>query len=119
MTQSTIGGVLMRAAILTLITTLLLACASQPPQPLTDAEAVPADWTTEQMLAAQRAGYSLVTRGGEQVVCRRDPQTGSRLQHTTICMTAKEWHRTRNTSRETLQDITSGQQPSCAIEKNC
>jgi len=108
----------MRAACL-LIATLLAACTSPRPQQSSDAEQVPADWTHDQLLAAQKAGYSLVTRQGEQVMCRRDPQTGSRLQHTTICMTAKEWQRTRATSRETMQDITSGHKPACAIEKNC
>ena len=109
----------MRSATLTLLAALLVACASPPPQPISDAEPVPADWTSEQLLAAQRAGYSLVTRQGEQVMCRQDLQTGTRLQRTTLCMTATEWHRTRRTSRETLQDITSGQQPSCALENNC
>ena len=111
-------GSLMRATLL-IMAALLSACASPPPQPLTDAEEVPADWTSEQLLAAQRAGFSLVTRNGEPVMCRQDAQTGSRLNQTTLCMTAKEWRRTRRTSRETLQDITSGQQPSCALEKNC
>jgi hypothetical protein len=109
----------MRAAIPTLIVISLTACAAEPSQQLTEVESVPTDWTTDQLLAAQRAGYSLVTRGGEQVVCRQDPQTGSRLQRTTLCMTAREWQRMRTTSRETMQDITSGQQPSCALEKNC
>jgi hypothetical protein len=109
----------MRAAPLVLISALLTACSSPPPQELTDAERVPADWTSEQLLAAQRASYSRVTRHGEQVACRQDLQTGSRLSRTTLCMTVKEWQRTRSTSRETVQDLTSGQQPSCALEKNC
>lgn len=109
----------MRAALLILISALLEACASETPQPTTQAEPVPPDWTPEQLLAAQRAGYSLVTREGEQVMCRQDPQTGSRLQHRTLCMTAKEWQRTRRTSRETMQDITSGHKASCALEKKC
>jgi hypothetical protein len=109
----------MRAAVPLLVTVLLSACAAEPKKELTNAERVPADWTSEQLLAAQRAGYSLVTRNNEQVVCRQDQQTGSRLQRTTLCMTAKEWQRTRTTSRETMQDLTSGQQPSCALEKNC
>jgi hypothetical protein len=109
----------MRAATSVLIVLVMTACTTPPPKQLTDAQPVPADWTSEELLAAQRAGYSLVTRDGQQVMCRRDPQTGSRLQHNTICMTAKEWQRTRSTSRDTVQDLTRGQQPSCALEKNC
>ena len=110
----------MRRVSLVIVTVLLAACAAKPPpMPVTQVPAAPADWTAEQLLAAQRAGYSLVTRNGEQVLCRQDPQTGSRLQRNTICMTTKEWQRTRGTSRDTLQDLTRGQQPACALEKNC
>jgi hypothetical protein len=109
----------MRATVLVLIMIALAACSNSKSKQLEVVKRAPEDWTHESLLAAQRAGYTLVTRGGEQVLCRQDPQTGSRLQQTTTCMSLREWQRVRTTSRDTLDDLTRGQRPSCALENNC
>ena len=75
--------------------------------------------TEESVMAAQAAGYTLVTRNGEQVVCRRDPQTGSRLRHTIICLSAREWMRVRSSAREALQDVSGGHKPACQAGATC
>jgi len=91
---------------------VLAACASQSVELADDSlPPPPIELTQETILEAQRAGYMLVTKNGEQVFCRRDAQTGSRLQHTTTCLTARDWARVRSTSREALQDMTEGHQP--------
>ena len=87
---------------------LMLTACSAPPVKTPDA---PVQLTEESLLAAQRAGYSLVTRNGEQVLCRRDAQTGTRLQHTTTCLTASDWARMRSDSKDTLRDLTRDQKP--------
>lgn len=110
----------MRARILlvTMAGLVLAACASQTPEPVPETE-TSAELTEEAILAAQRAGYSLVTRNGEQVLCRQDPQTGSRLQRTTICLTAREWARVRSSTRQALHDMTRGHEPACRSEGTC
>lgn len=97
---------------------VLAACAAQPPEQAEPDETDTA-LTEEAVLAAQRAGYTLVTRNGEQVLCRQDAQTGTRLQRTTICLTAREWARLRSSTRKTLQDVSRGHQPACALDGTC
>jgi hypothetical protein len=98
---------------------VLAACASQTAKQVDDAGAASTELTEEALLAAQAAGYSLVTRNGEQVLCRRDAQTGTRLGHTTTCLTARDWARARSSSRKALEDATRGQKPACSLEGNC
>ncbi len=42
--------------------------------------------------------------GGEEVICKREPVTGSRLARKKICMTAQEWATLRQASRDVLED---------------
>ena len=92
---------------------VLTACASQSQQPARDGSLPPPpiQLTEETILEAQRAGYSLVTKEGQQVLCRRDPQTGSRLQHNITCLTARDWERMRDSSQDALQDMRQGHKP--------
>jgi hypothetical protein len=98
---------------------LLAACASPTPKQVDDSGTAAPELTAEGIVAAQAAGYTLVNRNGEQILCRRDAQTGSRLQHTTTCLTAREWTRMRNSSRKTLEDMTRGQRPPCDLDGSC
>src|SRR5689334_16719445 len=44
----------------------------------------------EKIMAAQRAGYKIQNENGQQLLCRRDLQTGSRVRYKTSCLTARE-----------------------------
>jgi hypothetical protein len=98
---------------------VLAACSSPTPKHVDDAETAEPELTAEGIVAAQAAGYTLVNKNGEQILCRRNAQTGSRLQHTTTCLTAREWTRMRNSSRKTLEDMTRGQRPPCDLDGSC
>ena len=49
----------------------------------------------DKIMAMQKAGYQIKNENGQILLCRRDPQTGSRLRHKTSCMTAREWEQLR------------------------
>ncbi|HVY80410.1 MAG TPA: hypothetical protein VG994_05455 [Steroidobacteraceae bacterium] len=93
----------------TAIAALLAACAGTAPQKTTPAPA-PAPSATSRAVApattpssdkfatidatnlveAQKAGYKVVNENGQQLFCRRDTVTGTRLQHRTTCLTAQQ-----------------------------
>jgi hypothetical protein len=41
----------------------------------------------------------------DQVICRRDTETGSRLRQTKICKTRAEWNAMRDTANRIVDDI--------------
>jgi hypothetical protein len=53
--------------------------------------------------AAERAGYKLVNRNGEQVYCRTDPITGSRIETQTTCLTSRELALQMESTRQRMQ----------------
>lgn len=59
----------------------------------------------DQIMAAQKAGYEIRNQNGEQLLCRKDPKTGSRLRHTVSCLTAKEWEQLHSDTQQTLRII--------------
>ncbi|WP_116808324.1 hypothetical protein [Steroidobacter cummioxidans] len=63
----------------------------------TDAKANPLEGEidADKIMAMQKAGYQIKNENGQILLCRRDPQTGSRLRHKTSCMTAREWEQLR------------------------
>jgi hypothetical protein len=69
---------------------LLGACASKPQQ---TAQVVPptGDVTLDEINIAIDNGVKLQNEKGEEMVCRREAKTGSRLARETICMTQAEW----------------------------
>jgi hypothetical protein len=98
-------------SVLAILGLVLAGCAAEGTREADDSNASSVEMTQEALLAAQAAGYSLTTKNGEQVLCREDTQTGSRLNRTTTCLTAREWARVRNSSRQSLQDMTRGHKP--------
>jgi hypothetical protein len=80
---------------------LLGACASDPVQ-LTQAAPDPSVTLDEINLAIEN-GVKLQNDKGEEMVCRREPKTGSRLARETICMTNAEWVRVAEESQRNTQ----------------
>ena len=80
---------------------LLGACASDPVQ-LTQAAPDPSVTLDEINLAIEN-GVKLQDEKGEEMVCRREPKTGSRLARETICMTNAEWVRVAEESQRNTQ----------------
>jgi hypothetical protein len=72
-------------------TAMLVACATQAPAPTTTA-AVPVTASlpapTEKITVP--SGYEKVMVNGEERYCHTDLDTGSRVAHTTICLTAAQ-----------------------------
>jgi hypothetical protein len=98
----------------------LAACAGTPSEPTT-APASPASpqsatnvqvtGDAETLLAAQGAGYKVVNKDGQQLLCRKDRQTGSHTRYTTSCMTPQEWETLTRSSRQTTEDLTRRRLP--------
>lgn len=84
---------------------LLAACASQPekaaPQPVKVEN--PGNVTLDEINVAIENGVKLQNEKGEEMVCRREAKTGSRLARETICMTKAEWARVSDESQRSTQ----------------
>jgi hypothetical protein len=59
----------------------------------------------DKIMAAQKAGYEIRNENGEQLLCRKDPKTGSRLRHTVSCMTPKQWEQLQSDTQQSLRTI--------------
>lgn len=89
---------------------LLGACAGKP-EP---AKAVPppANVTLDELNTAIEGGVKIQNEKGEEMVCRREAKTGSRLARETICMTKTEWLRVSEESqRQTQKTMRQGKIP--------
>jgi hypothetical protein len=98
----------------------LAACAGTPPEPAA-APASPASpqaatnvqvtGDAKTLLAAQGAGYKVVNKDGQQLLCRKDRQTGSHTRYTTSCLTLQEWEALARSSRQTTEDLSRRRLP--------
>jgi hypothetical protein len=88
-----------------LATTFLLlgACASRPPEQVAKAVPPPTDLTLDELNVAIDNGVKLQNEKGEEMVCRKDAKTGSRLARETICMTRVEWTKVSEESQRNTQ----------------
>jgi hypothetical protein len=75
-----------------------------PPEP-TKSSALEGELDQDKIMAAQKAGYEIRNENGEQLLCRREPKTGSRLRHTVSCMTPKQWEQLQSDTQQTLRTI--------------
>jgi len=98
---------------LTLIATTVLllgACASKP-EPAKDVPP-PQNITLDELNTAIEGGVAIQNEKGEEMICRREAKTGSRLARETICMTRAEWLRVSEESqRQTKKSLRSGPIP--------
>ena len=103
----------MKTSKLTLIVAsfaLLGACAGTPEKP----KEVPShtNVTLDEINVAIENGVQLQNEKGEEMVCRRESKTGSRLARETICMTKSEWLRVAEESqRATRKSLRTGKIP--------
>jgi hypothetical protein len=80
--------------------TAAAAPAANKANPLTEGE-IDAD----KIMAMQKAGYQIKNENGQILLCKRDPQTGSRLRHKTSCMTAREWEQLQEENKLQLKAL--------------
>jgi hypothetical protein len=70
------------------------------------------------VLIAQKHGWKIVDTKGNQLFCRADSVTGSRVRSRTICMTPEQWAKfARDAERNAVEGIHGRQpclNPSCA-----
>lgn len=59
----------------------------------------------DKIMAMQKAGYTIKNENGQVLLCKRDPQTGSRLRHKTSCMTAREWEQLQEENKLQLKAL--------------
>jgi hypothetical protein len=100
-----------KLALFTATFLLLGACTTAPIQP---AKVIPppVDVTLDEINLAIENGVKLQNEKGEEMVCRREPKTGSRLARETICMTNAEWVRVSEESqRNTKKTMKLGDIP--------
>jgi len=77
-------------------------CTGTPPKPAQSTVAAN-DVTIEQINIAIDNGVKLQNEKGEEMVCRREAKTGSRLARETICMTQAEWSNLSEESQRSTQ----------------
>lgn len=76
------------------------APAADKANPLTEG-----DIDADKIMAMQKAGYTIKNENGQILLCKRDPQTGSRLRHRTSCMTAREWEQLQEENKLQLKAL--------------
>ena len=94
----------------------LSACAGTPPkeQKAQPAKVVPTptDVSLNEINAAIDNGVKLQNEKGEEMVCRKEAKTGSRLARETVCMTKAEWTKVAEESqRQTQKTMRLGKVP--------
>lgn len=80
--------------------TAAAAPAADKANPLTEG-----DIDADKIMAMQKAGYTIKNENGQILLCKRDPQTGSRLRHKTSCMTAREWEQLQEENKLQLKAL--------------
>ena len=89
---------------------LLAACASKPEPAKTVPQ--PTNVTLDELNTAIEGGVKIQNEKGEEMVCRREAKTGSRLARETICMTKAEWLQvSEETQRNTKKTMRGGNIP--------
>ena len=89
---------------------LLGACASKPEPAKTVPQ--PTNVTLDELNTAIEGGVMIQNEKGEEMLCRREAKTGSRLARETICMTRAEWLRVSEESqRNTKKTMRGGNIP--------
>jgi hypothetical protein len=81
---------------------LLGGCAGKPEQ-VAKVDQAPTSVTLDEINVAIENGVKLQDEKGEEMICRREAKTGSRLARETICMTKSEWARVSDESQRATQ----------------
>jgi hypothetical protein len=81
----------------------LAACASKPPEQPAKPIPAPTDLTLDELNTAIDNGTQFQNEKGEEMVCRKEAKTGSRLARETICMTRAEWGKVSEESQRNTQ----------------
>jgi len=93
-------------------TLMLGACTSAPPEQPAKVVPPPTDMTLEELNVAIDNGVKMQNEKGEEMICRKEAKTGSRLARETICMTKAEWARVSDESqRNTQKNMRLGKVP--------
>ena len=80
------------------------ACAGSPPvQQPAKVVPTPTDVSLDEINAAIDNGVKLQNEKGEEMVCRKEAKTGSRLARETVCMTKAEWTKVAEESQRATQ----------------
>jgi hypothetical protein len=69
----------------------LAACAGKPAEKPEKVIPAPTAMTVDDLNVAIENGVKLQNEKGEEMVCRKEAKTGSRLARETVCMTRAEW----------------------------
>ena len=90
---------------------LLGACATAPKEPPKTVPE-PQNVTLDELNTAIEGGVKIQNEKGEEMICRREAKTGSRLARETICMTQAEWVKVSEESqRATKKSMRQGRIP--------
>ena len=80
------------------------ACAGSPPvQQPAKVVPTPTDVSLDEINAAIDNGVKLQNEKGEEMLCRKEAKTGSRLARETVCMTKAEWTKVAEESQRATQ----------------
>jgi hypothetical protein len=98
--------------LLVALTTVACAPATTPTQPTpppamatATATATNPEVVKKALTSKNHAGYTLVTKDGQELYCRTVKKTGSRIQRETVCLTAKEIDELADASRRQMNEM--------------
>jgi hypothetical protein len=97
----------MRAIILLTAAIVVAGCAGQPSQPQLGGGEVSAT-DAQRMAAARNLNLKLVNKDGQQLYCRSNFQTASRIQRDTTCYTADQLDTLQHQTERDLDYLTKG-----------
>ena len=84
------------------IAVLGFGCASEKPA-ADAARPAPPPVTKTQIETAMANGTRIQTQNGDEIICRKEAKTGSRLARETVCMTRAQWVALSEESQRAVQ----------------
>jgi hypothetical protein len=99
----------MRIIVAGLVAVLVTGCASTAPKEPPQTKVVPVD--ASNIAEAQAAGYKVVNKDGQDLLCRKELLTGSHARYRTSCLTPEEWKSLADNQRSTVEDMARRRPP--------
>jgi hypothetical protein len=96
-------------ALMLMTVMLIVGCANQPPTPASSpAAAVPTpDIETQRLAQARNLNLKVVNKDGQQLFCRSNFITTSRIQRDTTCYTADQLDRLESQQQREIDQLNS------------
>ena len=85
---------------------LTIACISGLAISLASCAATRADGSAKALMSSTTGTKTSTNEAGEEIICKRDYATGSRVKYNEICGTADDWVRIEEANQRKMRDLT-------------